>query len=99
MIEPGQTCPACERRVPHPRRASSPKTAVVSYRAPLDEVEAHRETLEITARYLGTFERPHWQFWTSVYALAAVLQDEDLRGAAGRNPDFAESADTPLVVE
>lgn len=84
MIEPGQTCPACERRVPHARKVSSPRTAVVSYRSPVDEVDAHRETLETTARYLGTFERPHWQFWTLVYALARVLQDPEMRGIAQR---------------
>ena len=85
VIEPGQTCPTCERRVPHPKRESSPKTITFSYRVPVDEAEAHREIRETTARFLGTHERPHWQFWTLAFALAAVLQDESLRGAGQRS--------------
>lgn len=85
MIEPGQTCPTCERRIPHPRKHASPDTVVFSYRVPVDEAEAHREIRETTARFLATFERPHWQFWTYAFALAAVLQDESLRGAGQRS--------------
>lgn len=85
MIEPGQTCPTCERRRPHPRKQTSPDTVVFSYRVPADEAEAHREIRDETARFLATQERPHWQFWTYVYALAVVLQDESLRGAGQRS--------------
>ena len=83
-VEPGQTCEGCGRRVPHERKPASPSTAVVSYRLPQDEYDAHRETLEAAARYLGTYERPHWQFWTCVYALARTLQDPDMQGVAQR---------------
>ncbi len=86
MTEPGQTCEGCGRRVPHPRKESSPDTTVISYRVPNDEVDAHRETRETTARFLATFERPHWQFWTTTFGFAAVLQDESLRGAGQRSP-------------
>lgn len=85
MIEPGHTCPTCERRVPHPRKESSPDTVVFSYRVPVDEVDAHREIRETTARFLATHGRPHWQFWTYAFALATVLQDESLRGAGQRS--------------
>lgn len=85
MIEPGQTCESCGRRMPHPRKHASPDTVVFSYRVPVDEAEAHRETREVAARFLGTYERPHWQFWTLTFALAAVLQDESLRGAGQRS--------------
>lgn len=85
MIEPGQTCPTCERRLPHPRKQTSPDSVVFSYRVPVDEADAHREVREETARFLGTHERPHWQFWTMTFALATVLQDESLRGAGQRS--------------
>lgn len=85
MIEAGKTCPTCERRVPHQRKHTSPDTVVFSYRVPNDEAEAHREIRETTARFLGTHERPHWQFWTMAFALMAVLQDESLRGAGQRS--------------
>jgi hypothetical protein len=85
MIEPGQTCESCGRRVPHPRKESSPDTIVFSYRVPADEADAHREIRETAAKFLATHERPHWQFWTIAFALAAVLQDESLRGAGQRS--------------
>lgn len=84
MIEPGQTCPNCEQRMPFPKKPTSPTSAVISYRLPLDEAPAHKETLEACARYIGTYERPHWQFWTQVYALARVLQDPEMQGIAQR---------------
>lgn len=85
MIEPGHTCPTCDRRVPHARKEASPDTVVFSYRVPVDEAEAHREIRETAARFLATHERPHWQFWTFAFALATVLQDESLRGAGQRS--------------
>lgn len=85
MIEPGQVCGGCGRRVPHPRKEASPDTVVFSYRVPVDEAEAHREIRETTAKFLSTHERPHWQFWTFAFALATVLQDESLRGAGQRS--------------
>jgi hypothetical protein len=85
VIEPGHTCPTCDRRVPRPRQAASPDTVVFSYRVPADEAEAHREIREVVAKFLGTHERPHWQFWTMAFAFAAVLQDESLNGAGQRS--------------
>ncbi len=85
MIEPGHTCPTCERRVPHPRKQASPETRVFSYRVPLDEADAHALVREEAARHLGTLGRPHDVFWTLTYAFAAVLQDESLRDAGQRS--------------
>ena len=82
--EPGQTCGVCKRRVPHPRKESSPVTKTVSYRVPVDEHEAHKDVLETAAKFLGVHEQPHWQFKAMSLALALVLQDEDLRGFAQR---------------
>lgn len=84
-VEPGQVCPTCERRVNHPKKSSSPDTVVFSYRVPVDEADIHREIREDVAKFLGTHERPHWQFWTFAFALATVLQDESLRGAGQRS--------------
>lgn len=84
-IEPGQTCLSCGRRVPHPRKPSSPDTKVFSYRVPLDEADAHAEIRDQAAHFLGTAGRPHDVFWTLTFALASVLQDETLRGAGQRS--------------
>lgn len=83
--EPGEECPACKRRVPHPPKPSSPKSRTRSYRVPQDEEAAHEDVLVQAAKHLGVFERPFWQFWTHTYALALVLQDESLRGVGGKS--------------
>lgn len=84
-IEPGHTCPTCERTVPHPRKPSSPDTKVFAYRVPVDEADAHVVVRDEVVRYLGAAGRPHEVFWALTYAFAAVLQDESLRGAAQRS--------------
>lgn len=73
-IAPGTTCPACDRRVPFPRTASSPVTKTTSYRIPVDDVDTHDELVEAAARHLGIHDRPHWRYWVVVYAMALVLQ-------------------------
>jgi hypothetical protein len=60
--EPGETCQLCERRLPHPKKESSPKTTVVkSWRLPAEEKESREETLEATALHLGI--NPKEKFW------------------------------------
>lgn len=85
MIEPGQTCASCGRRMPHPRKPTSPDSRPLSYRVPVDEFDAHKVVLAEASRHLGTTGRPHEVFWTYTYALAAVLQDESLKGAGQRS--------------
>ena len=85
MTEAGKVCDGCGRRVPHPRKESSPETKVLAYRVPLDEVEAHKVVRDEAAKHLGTAGRPHEVFWTYTFALAAVLQDESLQGAGQRS--------------
>ena len=82
--EPGQTCTTCKRKVPHPKKESSPTSKTFSYRVPLDEAEAHAEILEIVEKYVGCAEQPFAQFKTLALALGLVLQDESLRGFAQR---------------
>lgn len=84
-VEPGQVCEGCGRKVPHPKKPSSPDSKPVSYRVPVDEYDAHKLVLEEAGKHLGTAGRPHEVFWTYTYALAAVLQDESLRGAGQRS--------------
>ena len=81
---PGETCESCGRRVPHPKKPTSPNSKPRSYRVPLDEADAHEEVLTQAAKHLGTHERPLWQWQTYTIALALVLQDEKLRGYAQR---------------
>jgi hypothetical protein len=83
-LAPGDTCGACGRRKPFPRKDSTPKSRPKAYRVPEDEREAHEEVLEQAAKHLGAHERPFWEFWVYTYALAAVLQDANLKGAAQR---------------
>ena len=84
-LAPGSSCPVCKRRVAHERKPTSPTTKTRAYRVPVDEADAHEETLTVAAQFLGTYERPHWQFQTLTIALALVLQDEKLRGFAQRS--------------
>ena len=83
-LHPGETCPTCARRVPHEKKQSSPTTKSISYRVPLDEIEAHEEVAEAAAHFIGVHERPHWRYWLNTYAYARVLQDEDMRGIASK---------------
>ena len=96
--EPGSTCPTCERRIPYPRKDSTPTTRTKSYRIPVDEVDAHEQVLEAASKHLGTFGRPYYPFQTYTLALALVLQDESLRGFAHRNPDESQSTTTTSVI-
>ena len=84
MIEAGQVCPTCERRVNHPKKETTPTTRPTSYRVPVDEWDAHKDVLTEAAKHLGAYERPYWQFQTYALALALVLQDDDLAGFAQR---------------
>jgi hypothetical protein len=84
VLAPGTTCDACKRKVPYPRKESSPTSKTFAYRVPLDEQEAHAETLDVAARFVGVAEQPFAQFKLMALALALVLQDEALRGYAQR---------------
>lgn len=74
-LEPGATCPTCERRVPYPKRDSSPSSKVKAYRVPADEIDAHEEILEAAARELGYSGKPFHLFWTVTHGLVLALQE------------------------
>lgn len=73
-IHPGDTCPTCTRRVPYPRKETSPTTKPIAYRAPLDEYDAHLEVIDAVAELLGVKQEKYHRFKAISYACAAVLQ-------------------------
>lgn len=73
-VHPGDTCPTCARRVPHPKKAGSPTSKVHAYRTPLDEADAHGDVIDAVAELLGVKSEPFHKFKTISYALACVLQ-------------------------
>jgi hypothetical protein len=73
-VHPGDTCPTCARRVPHEKKASSPSTKPLAYRAPLDEWEAHLEVIDAVAELLGIKQEKFHRYKAISYAMAAVLQ-------------------------
>lgn len=83
-VSPGQPCPYCGKRGDYPKKLTSPKSKPVSYRVPADEVEEHKRHLKEAAQHLGTYEQPHWQFWTYAFALAEALGNPAIEGAAKR---------------
>jgi hypothetical protein len=83
-LAPGTTCEACKRKMPYPRKESSPTSKTFAYRVPVDEAEAHAETLDVAARFVGVAEQPFFQYKLIALALVLVLQDEGLRGYAQR---------------
>lgn len=74
VIHEGDTCPTCQRRVPHKRKATSPTTKPIAYRTPLDEYEAHLEVIDAVAELLGVKEEKYHRFRAISFACAAVLQ-------------------------
>lgn len=75
----GERCPTCERRVPHPKKESSPTSSAKSYRVPADERDAHDEVVEAALAYIGADGLPFALFKFVTVAAVAVLQDPELR--------------------
>ena len=71
---PGHDCPTCKRRVPLPKKQSSPQTKVFSCRVPIDDAEVFSEMVDAAAEHMGTKSRPHHKWATLVVGLALVLQ-------------------------
>jgi hypothetical protein len=73
-VSPGSKCPTCERRVPHPKKPTSPNTRVFSLRIPVSNVENFKEMLEATSAHLALLEKPHSAYWTIIHGLVLSLQ-------------------------
>ena len=82
-VAPGDKCPTCERRLPHPRQATSPTTKPLAYRIPLDEYDAHLEVIDAVADLLGVTAEKYHRYRTMSYCLAAVLQGARLEETGG----------------
>jgi hypothetical protein len=62
-LAPGAKCPACARRIPHPKKPSSPESEVDSFRVPAGEKASSREVEEIAAQHAGiNVEAPYWRW-------------------------------------
>lgn len=80
---PGHSCPTCLRRVPYPKKPSSPTTKVFSIRVPADDLDALKEVIEAASYAQDPLrddgqqirERPHFVYWTVFFALAEWLQN------------------------
>jgi hypothetical protein len=88
-VHPGEKCPTCERKVPHPRKESSPTSKTRAYRLPVDENTSHEDVYTAAAEFVGAKGKPFEQFKTYTIALAALLQDESWRGFYDREADAA----------
>jgi hypothetical protein len=88
-LHPGEKCPTCERKVPHPRKESSPTSKTRAYRLPVDENTSHEDVYAAAAEYVGAKGKPFEQFKVYTIALAALLQDESWRGFYDREADAA----------
>jgi len=83
VVAPGETCDTCGRRVPHPKKVSSPVSKPLAYRAPLDEYEAHLEAIDAAAEELGFTQNKYHRYVTVNYALALILQGARLEETGG----------------
>lgn len=71
---PGETCVGCGRRVPHPKKSSSPKSRPISYRVPEEHMDTHKEILEAAARHAGVYDKPFWMEKLATIGAALILQ-------------------------
>lgn len=53
MLEPGSRCPACERRVPKPRRSDSPVTKRIVAALPPERAETLTFALDVLQEIVG----------------------------------------------
>jgi len=74
QLEPGQPCPTCERRIPYPRKDTSPDTRSFTLRVPIDEAEEFEEIFEAAAKHIGAHSNPHWRYRTALWGLVLALQ-------------------------
>ena len=73
-VAPGTKCPSCERRVPHERKPTTPKTKTVAYRVPVDDAPTHIEMVDAVAEHLGVADKPYHRWAAITMALAIALQ-------------------------
>ena len=79
-VSPGETCPVCERRVPHPKKKTSPKSKPFAFRIPLDATDQFKEIVDAAAEHLGCKEEPNHVYKTLLSALVLLLQEDKPEG-------------------
>ena len=72
-LAPGQTCFGCGRRIPYPRKETSPDSRVVRFRIPLDEYEEFVEIQDAAAQHIGVYKSPYWKYRLSLRGCADLL--------------------------
>ena len=73
-IPPGEECPSCRRRVPHPKKKSSPQTQVFSTRVPIDDAETFKSMVDAAAEHMGIKAKPHHVYNVLLTGVTLVLQ-------------------------
>jgi hypothetical protein len=73
-LTPGETCIVCKRRIPHPKKKTSPLTKVYSTRIPIDSVDTFKEILDAAAEHAGLKSKPHHEYNTILVGLTLILQ-------------------------
>jgi hypothetical protein len=58
-LPPGSVCPTCNKRIPHPKKSTSPKTRGISHRLPADTFEDFNDNLKALTETLGVTGRKH----------------------------------------
>lgn len=73
-IEEGANCPMCKRRVPHKKKASTPKSRVFSTRVPLENAESFSELVDAAAEHHGLTARPYHRYLVLLFGVTLLLQ-------------------------
>lgn len=71
---PGEKCPTCERRVPFPKKKTSPLTKPFSVRIPVGDYDTFVERVDVVADHVGVSDKPHHRYWALEIAMAIALQ-------------------------
>lgn len=73
-LTPGQTCDRCQRRVPYPKKETSPKSRTVSLRIPDDGIEEWDDLFVLIAERLGvSTKEPYFKYKALLYAMREAL--------------------------
>jgi len=82
-LTPGQTCPSCARRIPYPKKDTSPDTRSITLRVPIDEAESFEEIFEAAAKHIGAHDQPHWRYRTVLWGFVLALESAGAKELEG----------------
>ena len=83
-VEPGDTCPVCERKMPRPRKDTSPDSTTVSHRLPVDVKPEYLEIRDACIEHLGIAGEKYCVYKMFLTAMISLLQTphRDIEGRA-----------------